>query len=161
MALIRHKVIISLKNTIPTYLLISVFTLVFLFPGRTIMSFSRFGESLPAKIFFSLAFNLLYFIPQFTGILLGLHSLKKKGSEKVTPEKAKWFLRIPAPTATLMTAILIVLYFTLGFFPEDVNLRELYITFLIIILMNIMFCMVMTINIYSSLTGRMKRRGSY
>ena len=155
MSILSNKIKISLKNTLPTYLIISLFTLLFLFPGTTMMSFSRFGESLLSKILFSLAFNLLYFIPQFLGIFLGLHTLKKRGSKKITPEKVKWFLRIPTPSAVIITAIMIFLYFRFGFFPEDVDLMQLYIIFVIMIVLNIMFTLIMTVNIYSMMKTKL------
>lgn len=156
MTILRQKLQISFKNTLPTYLLISIFTLFLLLPGKTLMSFSRFGQGLPEKMLFSLAFNLLYFVPQFSGVFIGLHSLRKRGNEKITPEKARWFLRVPAPVSVLTTTILILTYFWLGFFPEDVDMRSLYIVFIIIILMNILFSLIMTINIYVMLTKKMK-----
>ncbi len=149
MKIFLQKLKISLKNTLPTYILISIFTLLFLTPGATMLSFSRFGESLLEKILFSLAFNLLYFFPQFFGIFIGLHLLKKRNSKNITPEKAKWFLRVPTPATAVMTSVLIVLYFVLGFFPDDVNLMQLYIIFIIIIILNIMFSVIMTINVYT------------
>ena len=149
MRMLVQKIKISLKNTLPTYIMISIFTLLFLTPGATMLTFSRFGESLPSKILFSLAFNLLYFIPQFSGIFIGLHLLKKKNSRKITPEKAKWFLRVPTPVTVVMTSILIIMFFRLGFFPEDVKLMQLYIIFMIIIGLNIIFSVIMTINIYT------------
>ncbi|MFW5852738.1 MAG: hypothetical protein ACOCUR_01800 [Nanoarchaeota archaeon] len=159
MQIFSQKVKISLKNTLPTYFLISLFTLFFLAPGTTMTNFSRFGESILSKIFFSLAFNLLYLIPQFTGIFIGLHLLKKKGTSNVTPEKAKWFLRIPAPVTVITTGILIAVYFMMGFFPQDVDVRNLYIILMIITSLNLMFALVMTINIYAVMKNKMRKIG--
>ncbi len=156
MSLLRQKMIIALKGTMPTYILITLFTMIFLFPGRTMMSFSRFGEDLLAKLLFSFAFNLLYLIPQFMGLFLGLHFLKGKKSLKLDPVRARWFLRLPAPIAVVATAALIVAYLQMGFFPADVDLKDLYIIFIIIILMNLLFSLVLTINIYSTLTSKMR-----
>ncbi len=122
------------------------------------MSFSRFGEDLAAKLLFSLAFNLLYLVPQFVGIFFGLHFLKRRSSRKIDPEKAKWFLRLPAPISVVITSILIVMYFQLGFFPSDVVLRDLYVIFIIVILMNLLFSLIMTINIYISLSNKMRTK---
>ncbi|MFP4656077.1 MAG: hypothetical protein ACLFNK_00685 [Candidatus Woesearchaeota archaeon] len=159
MSVLKQKLLISLKNTLPTYILISLFTLLFLFPGRTMMTFSRFGDDLLAKFFFSLAFNLLYLVPQFSGVFFGLHFLKRRGTAKIDPIKAKWFLRLPAPISVVMTAILILLYFWLGFFPSDLDLKKLYILFIIVILINLLFSLVMTINIYAMLNRKIRMKG--
>ncbi len=156
MSRLKQKVIISLKSTFPTYILISLFTLFFLNEGRTMLSFSHFGTSLGAKILFSLAFNLLYFIPQFTGIFIGLHTLRNRSKQKITSEKVKWFLRIPAPIAVLTTLAMIIVYFLSGFFSSGADLKQLYILFIIIMLMNIVFSVIMTINIYAQLVAKMK-----
>lgn len=156
MSRLKQKLIISLKSTLPTYILISTFTLFFLNKGKTMLSFSQFGDSLGAKLLFSLAFNLLYFIPQFTGIFIGLHTLRNKNNSRITLEKVKWFLRIPAPIAVITTLGVILTYYLSGFFPKTVDGKQLYIIFIIIILMNIIFSVIMTINIYSQLLLKMK-----
>jgi hypothetical protein len=120
------------------------------------LSFSLFGDSFGAKILFSLAFNLLYFIPQFLGVFVGLHTLRNKKNEKITPVKVKWFLRIPAPTAVLATIAMILTYYLSGFFPKTADAKQLYIIFVIIMLMNIVFSIIMTINIYTQLITKMK-----
>ena len=156
MSMLKQKIIISLKNTLPTYILISFFTLLFLFPGRTMMSFSRFGDDLLAKFFFSLAFNLLYFVPQFLGVFIALNFLRND-KKKMNHKNAKWFLRLPAPISVIVTSIMVISYFVLGFFPSDVNLNDLYIIFIIIILLNVLFSLIMTINIYSVFDYKMNK----
>jgi hypothetical protein len=158
MSLGSQKLVIALKNTVPTYVMITIFTLFFLGPGSSMIGFSRFGEGFGANLLFALAFNLLYFVPQFMGIFLGLHALRSKHSKKITEKKVKWFLRIPAPMTMLATAVLIVTYFKMGFFPEGVNLQNLYIIFVIIIIMNLLFSIIMTLSIYSMIISKLKYR---
>ncbi len=156
MSILKQKFIIALKNTLPTYLLISALTLFFLIPGTTFSQFSQFGTGFLASIFFSLAFNLLYFVPQFSGILIGLHILRSRKHPRISRKKLKWFLRIPIPVSVVMTSILIILYFRQGFFSPEADLQKLYILFVIIILMNLIFSFIMTLNIYTMIRDKQK-----
>ena len=158
MRLLANKLKITLKATLPTYILITLFTLFFLGPGSTMLGFSRFGESLASKLLFSLAFNLLYFIPQSSGIFIALHTLRSRKDEKITAKKAKWFLRIPAPVTVLATTILSMIYYAMNFFPDDVNKRNLYFLFMIVIFMNALFSLVMSLNIYATLKNKIEAK---
>ena len=75
---------------------------------------------------------------------------------KITETKTRWFLRIPAPISVVMTAILIVMYFLLGFFPKTADLKQMYIVIIIIIIMNLIFSVIMTLNIFTLLHDKLK-----
>lgn len=156
MSLLIQKIKITLKNTIPTYIMISIFTLFFLGKGNVLLSFSKFGENLSAKIIFALIFNLLYFIPQSLSIFTGLHLLKNNKSKTINHKKSKWFLRIPPPLSVIITVGMILGLYYSEFFANDLNPSNLYITFIIIIMMNILFSAIMTINIYTIMNNKLE-----
>ena len=84
--------------------------------------------------------------------------LKNKSKNKISPESAKWFLRIPTPLSVITTTILILTYYFLGFFPDETNQMNLYIIFVIIIILNSLFSLIMTINIYSVMKTKLLKK---
>ena len=132
---------ITFKNTLPIYLMISFVTFVLLIIGNYMNSFSIFGNNLGARLWFSLAYNLLYLVPQSISIFISLGFLRKK--------KLNWFFRIIPSSSILFTFVLILIFMSIRFFPENVDLRQLYIHFLIILIMNIMFSVIVALNIFS------------
>jgi hypothetical protein len=132
---------ITFKNTFPIYAMISLLTFIFLTIGSYFNGFSNFGQGFLANIWFSLSYNLLFFIPQTLAILISLRYLHKK--------KTKMFFRL-SPSISIISTFLMILFFKyINFFSRDADLKNLYINLLIILTMNIIFATIISLNIYS------------
>lgn len=134
---------ITFKNTFPIYLMISVLTFLFLMLGSYLNSFSIFGAHLLAKMWFASTYNLLYFIPQSVAVLIALFFLKVKDPA--------WFFRIGPSACLIITFIMILIFRRISFFPANIDLKNLYINLLIIMVMNIVFTVIVSLNIYSKM----------
>jgi len=111
--------------------------------GSYLNDFSSLGDSFLAKIWFSLSYNVLYLFPQTLSVFISLLAMKIKNT--------RWLFRIGPSASVFFTFVLIVMLKAINFFPKTTDGKSLYINMLIILAMNIIFTIIVTLNIFSKM----------